>query len=334
MRDPNASLILVTGATGAVGPAVVRAAVADGYRVRTLSRHPPKPGLLPSGVDVRIGDICDPAAVTASVTGVRSVFHLAGLLHLVNALPERASEYARINADATGLLVREAARVGVRRFVLFSTIAVYGSQCDAVVTEDTAPRPDTEYARTKRRAEEEVLVQVGPDGAPFGVVLRLAAVYGARVRGNYRTLVNLLERRRFVPVGSGLNRRTLVFEDDVARAAMLALTHSAAPGRVFNVTDGTTHTVREIIAAICRALGRQPPRVYLPLTPVRAAVSLAALVLTLSRDYGRSLEMMLAKYSEDIAVDGTRMQRELGYSPTVGLDEGWRETVAGLRRAG
>jgi len=329
VSDSAAPLILVTGATGAVGPAVVRAAAAGGYRVRTLSRHPPEPGLFPEGVDVRIGDVCDPSAIRAALSGTTGVLHLAALLHLLNGAGQRAPEYARINADATASLAREAARAGVQRVVLFSTIAVYGSRGGAVVSEDTAPRPDTEYARTKRRAEEALLGEVASDGAPSGVVLRLAAVYGARVRGNYRTLVDLLERRRFVPVGPGLNRRTLVYEDDVARAALIALEHPAAPGRVFNVTDGTTHTVRDVIAAICRALGRTPPRLHVPLAPVRAAASIAGPMLTLA-GRGRSLDAMIAKYTEDVAVDGTRIQRELGYRPAIGLDEGWKKAVAGL----
>ncbi len=64
----------------------------------------------------------------------------------------------------------------------------------------------------------------------------------------------------FIPVGNGINRRTLVYDKDVGRAAALAVSHPAAAGRVFNVTDGGFHSLNEIIESICAALGRKPPR--------------------------------------------------------------------------
>ena len=97
----------------------------------------------------------------------------------------------------------------------------------------------------------------------------LGAVYGSRIKGNYERLTHALARHRFIPIGSGLNRRTLVYDKDVGRAAVLAVSHPAAAGRVFNVTDGTFHTLNEIIESICSALGRKPPRLSLPIGPVR-----------------------------------------------------------------
>ena len=63
---------------------------------------------------------------------------------------------------------------------------------------------------------------------------------------------DLLRDTRFVPVGDGRNRRTLVYDKDVAKATVLAMEHPAAAGRIYNVTDGNFHTLNEIILAICR----------------------------------------------------------------------------------
>lgn len=70
-------LALVTGATGALGPELVRQLTMMGWRVRALARRPPAPGLLPAAVEVVRGDIMDPVAVRAAVAGARYVFHLA-----------------------------------------------------------------------------------------------------------------------------------------------------------------------------------------------------------------------------------------------------------------
>ena len=114
----------------------------------------------------------------------------------------------------------------------------------------------------------------GADGQPLGTVLRLGAVYGSRIKGNYERLTHALARHRFIPIGSGLNRRTLVYDKDVGRAAALAVSHPAAAGRVFNVTDGGYHTLNEIIESICSAVGRKQPRLSLPVGPTRTLTGL------------------------------------------------------------
>ena len=81
--------ILVTGATGAVGPGIVQALRDVGHQIRTLSLDPPQQGLLPKDdVEVRIGDVIDPVAVESAVQGVEAIIHLAALLHIVNPPPE------------------------------------------------------------------------------------------------------------------------------------------------------------------------------------------------------------------------------------------------------
>ena len=77
-----------------------------------------------------------------------------------------------------------------------------------------------------------------------------------------------------ISIGRGLNRRTLIYDKDVGRAAALSVTHPAAAGRVFNVTDGKFHTLNEIIESICSALGRKPPRFSFPVAPIRFAAGM------------------------------------------------------------
>jgi len=205
-------------------------------------------------------------------------------------------------------------------------------------------QPDTFYAQTKLAAEQIVLNAKGADGQPLGTVLRLGAVYGSRIKGNYERLTRALAgnlgtrsqflrklghvpRLPFIPVGNGLNRRTLVYDRDVGRAAALAISHPAAAGRVFNVTDGKFHTLNEIIGSICSALGRKPPRLSLPAGPTR---TLIGLIEKGSRSIGLKPPItreMIYKYTEDIAVDGSLIQKELGFVPQYDLKTGWEETI-------
>jgi len=211
--------------------------------------------------------------------------------------------------------------------------------------------PDTFYTQTKLAAEQIVLNARDADGQPLGTVLRLGAVYGSRIKGNYERLTRALAgnlgtrsqflrklghvpRLPFIPVGNGLNRRTIVYDKDVGRAAALAVPHPAAVGRVFNVTDGGFHTLNEIIESICAALGRKPPRLSLPAGPTRTLVRLlekGSHAIGLKTPVTRE---MINKYTEDIAVSSQRIQTELRFKPQYDLESGWRETVQEMRQSG
>ncbi len=327
-------LVLVTGATGMVGPRVVDAFRRAGFAVRTLSNTPADSDSIPAEVEVRTGEISDAAAVRDAVEGATVVVHLAALLHVPEPRASLRDAYERTNVGGTRAVVEASVAAGVERVVFFSTIAVYGEATGDVLTEDSLVRPATLYARTKAEAERIVLQARTAGGTPMGVVLRPGSVYGARVKGNYRRLVRALARRRFVPIGPGSNRRAMVYDKDVADAAVLAATQPAAAGRVYNVSDGEGHTLGAIIGAICGALGRTPPRWHVPLWPVRLGAGVfesAARVVGARPFVSRAT---VDKYTEDITVDSRRIRDELGFAPRYDLRAGWREAIAGMREAG
>jgi nucleoside-diphosphate-sugar epimerase len=322
--SPRRPVCLVTGATGAIGPSVVNA-FAETHTVRTLSRRPPDHDLFSVPVTAVTGDVSDPTAVRNAARGADVIVHLAALLHIVNPATRLCAEYERTNVAGTSVVIAAALAEGVSRVVMMSSIAVYGYGAHGPLNEESAPRPETVYGRTKLAAEQAALAARRGDGLPLAVVLRAAAVYGPRVKGNYDRLVRALSKRRLVPIGRGDNRRTLIYQDDLASATVLAASHPAAAGRIYNVSDGTSHTVREVIAAICAALGRQPPRWHAPVGLVQTAVRAASLV------DGR-YQQMLEKYLEEVVVDASRIRTELGFRASTGLAQGWAATISEMRR--
>lgn len=325
------STVLVTGASGALGPQVVAALAAAGYAVRVLVRQSPSPGRLPGGVDVQLGDITDASAVAAAMAGCQAVVHMAALLHIVDPAPALRAEYERINVGGTANIVAAALSAGVARLIFFSTIAVYGDSGGQILDENTRPQPTTLYGQSKLAAEQIVAQARCADGQPLGVILRLSAVYGAGVKGNYERLLHALARGRFLPLGAGQNRRTLVYDRDVTAAVVLALHHPHAVGQVFNVTDGDWHTMQTIIQTMAQALGQRPPRFSLPIAPVRW---LAGLVEDGAQLVGRPAPIRRAtldKYGEDIAVDGHRIQQTLGFTPRFDLARGWQDAIKRMR---
>src|SRR2546430_3984265 len=92
---------LITGATGAIGPSVVRALDEAGYRIRTLSRSRPQSLPFPSNVELFTGDITNPATIERAFDGVNLVVHLAALLHVVRPSRELSASYERVNIEGT-----------------------------------------------------------------------------------------------------------------------------------------------------------------------------------------------------------------------------------------
>lgn len=302
---------------------LVRHLLRDGQRVRVLTRRRPTVGLLPLGIELVEGEVTDRAAVRRAVGGVDCIYHLAAKLHITAPTPDLRDEYRRVNVDGTRRVAEEADAAQVRRLMQFSTINVYGPSRFGRIHDERSPlNPDSWYAETKAEAEEVALRTTS------AVVLRLAAVYGACMKGNYPRLVEAVRRRRFVRIG-GENRRTLVHVDDVCAAAMLAARHPDAAGEVLNVTDGEIHTMNDIVAAICEALEQPRPRVRIP---AAAAWIAAAAVRGCCAMAGRPAPIgpsAIRKLVEDIAVDGTWLQWRLGFVPRYSLWEGWRQALGG-----
>ena len=118
--------VLVTGATGAVGPCIGQALREAGYNVRTFSLDRQRPHSFPPDVEEQIGDVTDPSAVQAAMQGMNVVIHLAALLHIVDPPSELREKYEWINVGGTATAVDAAIKANVKRVVLSSTIAVYG----------------------------------------------------------------------------------------------------------------------------------------------------------------------------------------------------------------
>ena len=108
------SLILVTGATGAVGPRVVAALIDAGFQVRTLSLDVPPAGIWSERIESLIGDVTDPNVVQSAMIGVDKVIHLAALLHIVNPSAELKDKYEKVNVGGTATVTQIAIRENVK----------------------------------------------------------------------------------------------------------------------------------------------------------------------------------------------------------------------------
>ena len=304
--------VLVTGAGGFVGPHVVQALLAAGYRVRITQRSAAEP---PPGVEAVVtGDFAALIDWAPALAGVAHVVHLAGLAHAGPGLDEAL--YRQINMQATLDLAQAAYRAGVGRFVFVSSIkALSGASDGPPLDEDAPPAPDDAYGRSKLAAEQ------GLAGLDLDwVALRPVLVYGPGVKGNFASLMRLVARGLPLPLGAVRNRRSLVYLGNLTDAIALCLTHPQARG-VWLPSDGTPVSTSALIRAIAAAMGRSAPLIPVPPPLMLFAAGLLGKGASAARLFG------------DLTVDSSPMMRALGWTPPFTMAEGLKATVqANARR--
>lgn len=248
---PRPEPVLVTGAFGNLGRGVVRRLVRDGLRVRAFdlpsAANRRAARLLPSGVEVCLGDLTRPGDVARAASGVRAVAHFAAILPPVS---ERRPALARaVNLEATRSLVEAAARErDDMPFVFPSSVSVYGpSQRERGLAGGDSPTEATDaYTETKLAAEAVIRAT-----SLAWVIFRVGAAIEASPAATDPILLRLMFEI------DPTNPVELVHGADVARATSRALVVAAAQRRILPLGGGPTCqlTQREMLEATLGAIG-------------------------------------------------------------------------------
>jgi dihydroflavonol-4-reductase len=320
---------LVTGATGFTGGHLARGLLARGHAVRALARDPAGAcDLEAAGIQLAIGDIRDPSALDAAMTGVHTVYHLAAAYRQAG-IPE--DTYRAVNAVAAGEVVQAAARAGVHRVVHCSTVGVHGDIARPPADEDAPLRPGDVYQVTK--LEGERLARQA--GERLGVEVTIARPTGIYGPGD-RRLLKLFQGvvRGFPILGRGEIYYHLTYIDDLVEGFRLCGEHPAASNRTYILAGGEVTTLNELVALVAHVADVPPPRLHLPVWPFWVAGALCeAVCMPLGLEppiYRRRVDF----YTKSRAFDIARARGELGYAPRVGLREGIARTLDWYRQRG
>jgi nucleoside-diphosphate-sugar epimerase len=322
MPYPATGPVLITGANGFLGREIVAQAVHSGMQVRATDCVPRSPV---SSLDYFAADILEPDSLAPLLCGVAVVVHVAGLAHIFSKSKVKVAPFKAVNETGTANVARAAAKAGVRHFILISSVSVYGgSRNDGA--EDSGYCPQGPYAHSKYQAEQRAIEIAEASGMAL-TILRLATLFGEGDPGNVARLMRSIDRGRFIWVGNGSNRKSLLHREDAARACLKVIQNPASGVNIYNVSSPPC-TMREVVEGLAGALNRRVPSFNVPGTLVRG-ISWLLSVFPIGRL--QTLGAIAQKWLADDVYDATRFARAFDFQPNVDLADGLRREVAWFR---
>lgn len=337
----NAPLVLLTGAAGWLGGRVAAALttglpdaglLANGsFRVRALvPTGEDISELRKQGMEIATGDLREMQSVRAFVAGAEGavLIHMAGIIH-----PKNVAQFEAINTQGTINLVTAAQKAGVRRAVVMSSNSPVGfnPHSDHRFTEESPYDPYAGYGRSKMLMERALRAEVAAGSTMEIVIVRAPWFYGPNQPPRQTLFFKMVKEGKFPIIGSGRNRRSMGYTDNLAQGILLAAVHERAAGDIFWLADETPYTMNEIIEVVGMVMHEDFGMTVKP-NPFRLPdiVGGAATILDATLQYAGIYHQkihVLSEMNKTIACDITKARKVLGYAPKIALREGMQRSV-------
>jgi nucleoside-diphosphate-sugar epimerase len=274
------------------------------------------------------GNILDPSSLPAALQGVETVFHCAGLIH-----PKKLKELFLVNAEGTKNLLDAAIAADVKRFVYISSNSPAGVNLthDSLMKETDPTRPYMAYGRSKLKAEQYVL-DAQRSGKIEAVILRPCWFYGPGKGQPERQLrfFRMIQKGNPILFGNGMNMRSMSYLDNTIQLMLLAEKSPKAVGQIYWAADEKPYPSIVIYQTIAKLLGvtLKPRKIpgFSSWICRRIDWLLQAFGLYITEFH------VAGEMDRSIACDITKAKTELGYKPTVDLEEGMRRSIAFARK--
>ena len=322
---------LVTGASGFIGSHLTDALSTAGHDVTALVRTTSNLRWL-EGSPARLvtGDLLDKDSLAAAVADQEIIFHVAGAV-IAKDLQEFDSTNFRGSENILEAILHH--NPGVKKVIYVSSLAAGGPTTpDHPLTEDDPSQPVSDYGASKLRGEESVLSY---SDRLHTVAIRPPIVYGPRDKG-LLTFFRIVKKHIKLNLGMSHRYITLIHVSDLVQAMMLMAEKETVSGSFYYVNDGVpARSWFDVQNEVAKALDVWTIPLKLPLA--LAFVSIAAMHM-IQKMTGRRSYLNLNKYSEMAQrawiCDGSKIREELGYTPKVFTEDGFRETAKWYRESG
>ncbi len=304
--------VFVSGTTGFIGAAAVRAFAKAGFYVRAGTRSSNFGSrIVPRAHEVIThGNLEHESRWPQILNGSDVVVHIAGPAHL-SLGPTEIPAAQRAIIEGTKNLAAGAARADVKRFVYLSSAHVFGSQSPPgrPFREVDQPRPQSHYAVAKQRAEQEVIRAATWNDMDY-VIVRPPMVYGPGAPGNFSRLLRLVDSSWPLALGGARALRSFIGIDNLTSALLVAAEHPAAANGLFNISDGEDCSTAEMIKLFAQAQTRRARLFWVPRTLLLIGASLM----------GRRADF--DKIFQPFQIDSSHFRNATGWRPPLSLSEG------------
>lgn len=316
---------LVTGATGFLGSHVVEKLLEDGQEVVAFARKTSNTDYLKKlGVEIYRGDLKDYQSVEGAMNGMDRVYHVAA----VTGEWVKKKEAAETNIDGTRNMLNAALANNLDRFVFVSSLAVLGlSHHYNTGVETDYPVSNDPYIDTKI-ASEKLVNKFSKTGLRT-TILRPGFVYGEREMKLVKRIVEKMHAGKFFFIGDGKNMLNLNYGGNFADAAVLATKTEDSVGQTYNVANNDPNlTMENFVYKLADLWELKRPTGHIP---VCVAKGLTSIIEGTWRVLGKKTPPILTKtrvkfMSLNLDFDISKTEKDLGYSPKVGIDEGLKRT--------
>ncbi len=320
MIKHESKLIIVTGATGFIGSALMLKLLESGYRVRALVRKSSL-SIVPGVEYFYLEDFANNWQMNSIFDGCEIFFHLAGRVHIMrDHHPNSLSEYRKANVDLTRRLALQAVNSNVRRIVFLSTIKVNGEGGgDDKFLADDIPNPKDSYAISKLEAEL-ALREISKEKGIEVVIVRPPLVYGPGVKGNFLSMIKAVKSKAPLPLEGFKSIRSYVFIDNLISLLLKVAVHPLAADQTFLVSDDHDISISELMQMIAKAFCQ---KIYLFKVPKQLLKFLFYLV-------GR--KEVLNRLESSLRVDISKTKNLLNWAPPVKLEVAVEKTIQSFKK--
>lgn len=308
--------VLITGSSGFVGRRLVTRLKDTSCRLRCSVR-----GSSQEKDVVSVGDIGPETIWGEALIDISTVIHLTARVHIMkDEVPDPLAEYRKVNVEGTLNLARQAAQAGVKRFIFISSIKVNGEQTllGKPFTSGDTPAPEDPYGISKNEAEQG-LQQLAQETGMEVVIIRPPLVYGPGVKGNFRSIMRLINKGIPLPLGAIHNQRSLVGLENLVDFIITCIDHPAAANQTFLVADGEDLSTTDLLRRVGQAMGKPARLIPVPMSVLKFGARLLG------------KQALAQRLCGNLQVDISKARQLLGWEPPVSVDEGLRRAVASWR---
>ncbi len=320
--------IAVTGANGFIGSRVRDVLEEAGHQTVSIDVYP-FPGQ-PSAA-FQPCDVRDRQTLAERMRGCEAVFHLAAAHFDFGISP---ATFHAVNVHGMENICSVATELQIHDICFYSSVAVFGD-APGPLTEDTLPRPDSDYGRSKLAAEAVLKSWVETSPTNQALVMRPTATLGPWNYANMYSLIRQIDSGKYVQVGRGQNIKSLSYVENLIAATLFAWKRQQRQRwEIYNYVEKPDMTSRQIAATVYKAMGKKPPAWILPYPLARLVALPLDIVIAIT---GKNLPVSgarIRKFSRVTTLFESKRIRDIGFQPEHSLEDGIKAMVQWYQKEG